>query len=311
MGTDTCGSTRTPAAYNNLVSLRGTQGLVSRSGIFPLAPTQDIAGPLARTVSDVAIIFDVIAGYDPADPQTSASDGNIPGSYTKFLQADGLQGARIGQLNELLGSEPEDEEVADIILRAAADMKGQGATIVEIEIPDLDDHQGGYMSRKEFKFAVNDYLAAQKGAPVDSLQAILDSGEFHPEMEPRLRGAQAAVSLEDKEYLQMLANRNRLSKAILDTMEENNFDAILYPTMRRKPALIGESLDGSNCFLSSRSGLPAITVPAGFTDDGLPVGLELLGRAWDEATLFKLAYAYEQATHHRRPPEATPPLTNY
>ena len=305
MGTDTCGSIRIPAAFNSLVSLRGTQGLASRSGIFPLAPTQDIGGPLALNVTDVAIVFDAIAGYDPTDPQTALSVGNVPTSYQSSLLTDSLRSARIGLLTELVRDEPEDEEVARVIDKAALDMKAQGATVIEIEIPGLKALKGSYLSRKEFKFALHEYLAIHSDAPVSSLQEIISSDEFHKNMGPRLQGAQAAVSLEEKEYLQLLVKHGQLRELILDVMARNELDAIMYPTMRRKAAKIGESQKGNNCYLSARSGLPAITVPAGFTDDGLPVGVELLGRAWDESLLLGLAYAYEQATKHRRPPDFT------
>jgi Asp-tRNA(Asn)/Glu-tRNA(Gln) amidotransferase A subunit family amidase len=305
MGSDTCGSLRIPAAFNSLVSLRGTQGLASRSGIIPLAPTQDIGGPIARSVSDVAIVFGLIAGYDPADPQTALSAGMVSENYSNYLQINGLDGARIGLLAELLNKDPEDIEVRNIIVKAAADMEDSGAIILDIEIPGLDEIQGTYLSRMEFKFAMDDYLFGHPDAPVDSVQDIVDSGKFHVAMEPRLRGAASAVSLEDEGYLRQLELRKELNKTIVQAMDDQNIDAIMYPTMRRKAALIGEGQAGNNCFLSGRSGLPAITVPAGFTDDGVPVGVEFLGRAWDEGSLFKLAYSYEQATRHHRPPRST------
>jgi Asp-tRNA(Asn)/Glu-tRNA(Gln) amidotransferase A subunit family amidase len=231
--------------------------------------------------------------------------GNVPASYQSSLLTDALRSARIGLLTELVRNEPEDEEVARVIDKAALDMKAQGATVIEIDIPGLKALKGSYLSRKEFKFALHDYLAIHSDAPVSSLQEIISSGEFHKNMGPRLQGAQAAVSLEEKEYLQLLVKHGQLRELILDIMARNELDAIMYPTMRRKAAKIGESQKGNNCYLSARSGLPAITVPAGFTDDGLPVGVELLGRAWDESLLLRLAYAYEQATKHHRPPDFT------
>lgn len=305
MGSDTCGSLRIPAAFNSLVSLRGTQGLVSRSGIVPLAPTQDIAGPIARTVSDVAIVLEVIAGYDPADMQTALGKGKVSSDYRQYLRTDGLRDARIGRLSELISQNAEDDEVAEIIAKAAADMKDLGATVLEIDIPGLRDYQGTYLSRMEFKFAMNDYLSSHRDAPVATVYDIVESGKYHASMELRLRAAQSAVSLEDESYLQQLVLRKRLHEAIVRTMDDRNIDAIMYPTMRRKAALIGQGQGGNNCFLSARSGLPAITVPAGFTADGIPVGVELLGRSWDEPTLFRLAYSFEQATLHRRPPRST------
>jgi amidase len=139
MGSDTCGSIRIPASHNSLVGIRGTQGLASRTGIIPLSSTQDIGGPIARTVTDLAIVLDAIVGYDPADPQTASSIGNIPKSYTDFLQLTALQGARIGLLTALLGTDPADADVASVVRAAVGQLKGQGAEIVDIAIPGLTE----------------------------------------------------------------------------------------------------------------------------------------------------------------------------
>jgi amidase len=139
MGSDTCGSIRIPASHNSLVGIRGTQGLASRSGIIPLSSTQDIGGPIARTVTDLAIVLDATVGYDPTDPQTAASVGNTPKSYTDHLQLTALRGARIGFLTALLGTDPADAEVAAVVRGAVEEMKGQGAEIVEVAIPDLGE----------------------------------------------------------------------------------------------------------------------------------------------------------------------------
>jgi Asp-tRNA(Asn)/Glu-tRNA(Gln) amidotransferase A subunit family amidase len=308
MGTDTCGSIRIPAAFNSLVGLRATQGMASRSGIFPLAPSQDIGGPLTRSVTDAVIVLDVIAGYDPADPQTSLSVGHVDATYQSSLRLEGLQQARIGVLTSLLRAEPEDEEVAGLIDQAVKDMTEQGARMIPIDMPGLEEITGGYLSRKEFRFALKDYLATHSDPPVESIEGIIDSGQFHPDMEPRLEAAQYAVSLEDKDYVLQLSRRHQLRELILNTMAMHKLDGIVYPTMRRKAALIGERQMGNNCYLSARSGLPSITVPAGFSIDGLPVGVEFLARPWEEARLLSMAYAYEQATKHRRSPPSTPPL---
>jgi amidase len=309
MGSDTCGSIRIPAFHNSLVGIRGTQGLSSRSGIIPLSNTQDIAGPIARTVTDIAIVLDTIVGYDPADPQTAASVSNIPKTYTQFLQLSGLRGARIGLLTDLFGSEAADAEVATIVRAAAAEMKGQGAEIVEVAIPEVKVHMNdGTVQNIDFKFDLNAYLASRPGVPVHSLEEILASGKYHKAVETPLRTSQAFESRDTKQYFEHKDMRDTLRGAILKAMADNNLDALAYPTLRRKANTIGEAQAGNNCRLSSNSGLPAIVVPAGFTPDGLPIGVELLGRAWSEPQLIKFAYAYEQATHHRRPPASTPTL---
>ena len=316
MGSDTCASIRIPASHNSLVGIRGTQGLASRTGIIPLSSTQDIGGPIARTVTDAAIMLDAIVGYDPADPQTAGSVGNIPKSYTDVLQLTGLRGARIGLLTALLGSDPADAEVASVVRGAVDEMKGQGAEVVEVTIPGLADlltdrANGFLVLRQDFKFDLNSYLEAHPSAPVRTLEETLASRKFHPAVETNLRNSQAVESRDTQEYFAHIVKRNILREAILKAMIDNGVEAFAYPTIRRKANVIGEMQMGSNCQLSANSGLPAIVVPGGFTPDGLPVGLELLGRAWSEPQLIKFAYAYEQGTRHRRPPSSTPALSHH
>ena len=313
MGSDTCGSIRIPASHNSLVGIRDTQGLASRSGIIPLSSTQDIGGPLGRSVTDVAIVLDTIVGYDAADPQTAASVGNIPRSYTESLQLTGLRNARIGLLTPLFERDPPDAEVAAVVRVAINEMKPQGVEIVEVTIPNLkelllDRLSGFLVLRQDFKFDLNAYLAVHLSAPVHSLEEVIASGTAHPAVEKLLEGSQGVESRDTKEYLEHIVKRSTLRDAILKAMADNHVDALAYPTIRRKANLIGATQLGTNCQLSSNSGLPAIVIPGGFTADGLPVGVELLGRAWSEPQLIKFAYAYEQATHHRYPPASTPIL---
>ena len=296
MGSDTCGSIRIPASHNSLVGIRGTLGLASRTGIIPLSSTQDIGGPIARTVTDLAIVLDATVGYDPADPQTASSIGNIPKSYTDFLQLTALRGARIGLLTALLGTDPADAEVASVVRAAVDQMKGQGAEIVDIAIPGLtelltDKANGFLVLRQDFKFDLNAYLAAHPSAPVRTLEEVIASGKFHPAIETQLRNSQSVESRDTQEYLAHIVKRNILRDAILKAMADNRVEALTYPTIRRKANVIGETQMGTNCQLSANSSLPAIVVPAGFTADGLPVGVELLGRAWSEPQLIKFAYA--------------------
>jgi Asp-tRNA(Asn)/Glu-tRNA(Gln) amidotransferase A subunit family amidase len=314
MGSDTCGSIRIPSSHNSLVGIRGTQGLASRSGIIPLSSTQDIGGPIARTVTDVAIMLDAIVGYDPSDPQTAASVGHIAKSYTDYLRLTALRGARVGLVTALLGADPADAEVASIVRRAADEMRRQGAEVVDVAIPGLNglltDRANGFLIlRQDFKFDLNTYLVARPSAPVRTLEEVIASGKFDPAVGNNLRNSQAVESRDTKEYYAHIVKRNVLREAILKAMADNRVEALVYPTIRRKAAPIGQMQIGNNCKLSANSGLPAITIPAGFTPDGLPVGVELLGRTWSEPQLIALAYAYEQATHHRHPPASTPALT--
>lgn len=307
MGSDTCGSIRIPSAFNNLVGLRGTQGLSSRRGIVPLSHTQDIGGPLARSVTDVAIVLDATVGFDPRDPQTARSTGHVPGSYLDGLSPGALNGKRIGVVEDVLIQDPEDAEVMGVIGRAMAELGALGAELVRVRIPDLEalldtEAMGFFVIAHDFKYDINAYLKDHPSAPVRSLTEILASGRYDPVIDEPLRLSEAMDEQGESVYQAELLKRQALREAILTVMAAEDLDVLSYPTMRRVPAPLREPQDGNNCMLSAKSGLPAISLPAGFTDLGLPVGLEFLGRAWSEQKLLAMAYAYEQGTHHRHPP---------
>ena len=313
LGSDTCGSIRIPSAHNSLAGIRPTQGLTSRAGIVPLSSTQDIGGPMGRSVTDIAIVLDAIAGFDPADAQTAASDGNVPGSYTDALRLHALRGARIGVLGAMFGADALDAPVGAIVRGASEEMRRLGAEVDEIAIPGLADlltdrMNGGLVLVHDFKFDIDAYFAARPTAPVRSLAEVLESGQFHPDVEPHLRASAVLETRDTAEYWAHIAKRARLREAILGVMATHRLDAIAYPPIRRTAVPIGEMQVGSTCRLAANSGLPAVVVPAGFAADGMPVGIELLGRAWSEPVLLGLAYAYEQATRHRRAPASLPGL---
>ncbi len=312
MGSDTCGSIRIPSANNNLFGLRGTLGLSSRSGIIPLSHTQDIGGPLARTVTDLAIMLDVTVGFDPADVLTQASSGHIPKSYRDALKPDALQGLRIGVVKTMFGATPEDDEVAAVVRQALAAMQKAGADLVDISLPGLDEQmRGSSLIDAEFKFDLIEYLSRWPNAPVHSLGEILDRGDYSSALETNFKRRNARTTPDTPDVVQARAKRTELLTLVTRTMAEQRLDALAYPTLRRKAAIIGEPQRGSeNCQLSPSTGLPAIGMPAGFTDDGVPVGVELMGAAWSEPRLLAVAFAYEQATHPRHPPPATPALVN-
>lgn len=311
MGSDTCGSIRIPAANQNLVGLRGTRGLSSRSGVMPLSDTQDIAGPLARTVTDLALVLEATVGADPSDPITAESKGHIPASYRDALAKATLAGARIGVLRSLFGDAPEDEEVAAVIRTALNAMKAQGAEVVETTVPGLDDLlRESSVIGDEFKFDLAAYLAKHPGAAVHSLGEILERGLYHEALEQTFRLRNAPERRDTEHYRQALVKRRALKEAVTSTLEGQRIDVLVYPTLRRKPALIGEAQLGTTCQLSASTGLPAISIPAGFTADGLPIGMELLGGAFTESALLQYAYAWEQAASPRRPPFSTPPLVH-
>ena len=311
MGSDTCGSIRIPAANQNLVGLRGTHGLSSRTGVMPLSSTQDIAGPLARTVTDLAIMLDATVGPDPADAITADGAAHIPKSYRDGLRPDGLRGARIGILRALFGTAPEDGEVTGLVNKALDGMKAQGAEVVEIVVPGVEDLlRDSSVIGDEFKFDLAAYLARQPNAPVKSLGEILERGLHHDQLDATFRLRNAPEKRETEHYRQALVRRRALRAAVLAALEDQRLDALAYPTLRRKPVMIGEPQSDTNCRLSAHSGLPAIAMPAGFTTDGVPIGVELLGGAFMEARLLNFAYGWEQTTKPRRAPFSTPPLVN-
>jgi Asp-tRNA(Asn)/Glu-tRNA(Gln) amidotransferase A subunit family amidase len=311
MGSDTCGSIRIPAANNNLVGLRGTLGLSSRRGIIPLSHTQDIGGPLARTVTDLAIMLDATVGSDNGDPMTAAAEGHVPKSYAAGLRADALKGARIGLLKNLFGTAPEDGEVNEIDRHALDAMKAAGAVVEDVTIPGLDEIlRGSSVINSEFKFDLMDYLGRFPNAPVHSLGEIIDRGDYDKALENVLKLRNRPESRETEEYRRARIKRAAALSLTLAAMDDARLDVLAYPPLNRRPAFVGEPQPGSNCQLSAASGLPAISMPAGFSQDGVPIGIELLGRAWSEPMLLSLAYAYEQQAHLRRPPQTTPPLVD-
>ncbi|NIK69110.1 Asp-tRNA(Asn)/Glu-tRNA(Gln) amidotransferase A subunit family amidase [Paenibacillus sp. BK720] len=312
LGTDTGGSIRIPSSWNSIVGIRPTIGLTSRDGIIPLALSQDVGGPMARTVSDAAILLDAVSGYDPNDIATAGSVGRKPVSYTKFLDKNGLKGARIGLVldSSVVGS---NQEVLALLNQAAQDMRDQGATVVGVNIPNVADIlKYPSLSGYEFKFNLNDYLSNSRFVDPNvvryhSLQDIINSGtDFLSVLKSTLTTRNSVESLDTQEYKDIVLFRPRTTQqSLLRLMADNDLDAILYPSTSG-PA--GSSSGNANR-LSPFSGFPAISVPAGYVSSGLPVGIELLGRPYEEGELIKLGYAYEQATHHREAPKSVPALT--
>lgn len=308
LGSDTCGSIRIPAAHNALVGLRGTQGASSRDGIIPLSSTQDIGGPLARSVTDLALLLDVTAGYDPDDPQTAVSVGHLEGSYLDGLSLEALRGKRIGVVSDLRYQDPEDEEVARVFDTAMEQVRALGAETVSVSLPILSAEvfqrmDGYYLLMHDAGRDLDFYLSTRPGAPVHSLREIIETQLAIPQVQERLQAALSLQSDPKEIYLEEFYKRARLGLAIFQIMATNRLDALAYPTMRQVAAEVSEEQSGETCRLASNSGFPAVTVPAGFTAAGMPVGLEFLGRPWDDARLLGLAFAFEQATRHRHPPE--------
>jgi Asp-tRNA(Asn)/Glu-tRNA(Gln) amidotransferase A subunit family amidase len=322
IGEDTLGSIRGPAARNALVGLRPTLPLVSRFGMMPAVPTRDTLGPLARTVRDIAILLDVIAGYDPNDPVTATCVGQVPETYTSFLVDDALKGIRLGVIREPMSKEAvpsadDFKSVRAVIDRALTDLAAHGAEIVDpVVVPDLMallDKAGGTY---ETEPATDAYLAEHPHAPVKTLRDIVLSPAVLPSRKTRLIEGLGHTT-NDVGFLIQSLTRDELRIAVLKTMADHDLDSLVYATFDHPPQPIPADVmttfkrttyPGNNRVLASMLAYPAIAVPAGRTPDGMPVGIEFLGRPFSDGTLLRIAYGYEQATHHRQPPASTPPL---
>jgi amidase len=309
MGSDTCGSIRIPSSVNNLVGLRPTKGLSSIAGIVPLSTTQDVGGPLARSVSDLATMLDATIGEDPDDPATRLAPGQSRPKFTDALESASLKGVHIGILEPLFGGPGEDPEVNRVVRASIDELKKQGVEATSVPLPSLTtDLNGSSLINAEFKEDLANYLANSGNPPVHSLEDIVRGGLFHVALAGGMSARLASKGRNSREYKLALAKRAAMQQIILKLMEDQKLDALVYPTLTRRPAMIGDPQGGSTCQLSATTGFPAISMPAGFTDEGLPIGVELLGRPFDDVKLVSYAYAYEQANHHRRAPGRTPPL---
>lgn len=315
LGTDTGSSIRGPAAHQSLVGFRCTVGLISRDGIVPLSLTNDIGGPICRTVEDAVRVLDVIAGYDKADTITRQSQGKIPTSYRAFLDKNGLKGARIGVFRQLVTPPKADSQVVALFNHALDELRAAGATVVEgIRVPELDTINKSYDTIPQLRRDFNNYLTSLgPNAPHKTLGSIIKSRQFHPYLEKGLLDANADTLAPEKHkgWQKNLALREKLRQLLLHVMDSAKVDVLVYPSFSYPPRLIGDLNTPSgtnNNALSPPTGFPAFTVPMGFTYGTLPAGLQFFGRPYSEPTLVKLCYAYEQATHHRQPPESTPPL---
>jgi len=316
-GSDTGDSIRGPSSHQSLAGIRSTMGLTSRAGVFPLNLRADIAGPIARTMEDAVKVFQVIVGEDPRDPVTAVAKGRSIPDYSKSLDRNGLKGAVIGVLHEAYERDSTDHEIVQIFMRALDDLRRAGATVVDpAKVEGLEvKRQTGPSLCMGFKYDLNHFLADRSGqVPVADLAAILKSGKFHPSTQKRLEDSEKGPENgPDSEACQAdAAYREQFRESVAKTMERLKLDAFVYPTWSNPPRLIGDlntpAGDNSQVF-SPTTGFPAINVPMGYSRGGtLPVGITFYGRAWSDAQLIKLAYAYEQATLHRRPPASTPPL---
>ncbi len=310
MGSDTCGSIRIPAAYQGLFGMRGTAGLSSRAGVMPLSSTQDEAGPLARSVADLAIMMDATVGADPADPVTKAMEGRPAPAYLASLRPGQLKGAHIGVVRALLTPEMMDGAMRDKTLAALETMKAEGAEIIDVTITDAEPVlKAASVIAHEFRFDFADYLARHPGAPISSAVDITGKGIVHDVVDARLKLRNPAEKRDEKAYAEAMAKRTEARKMLLDAMEKAGVDVLVYPSAMQPPPLWGAEMFGiGTCAMSSVTGLPALSIPLGLSANALPVGLDLLGKPFDEARLLNLAYGWEQAAKPRTAPFSTPPL---
>ena len=308
-GTDTCGSIRIPSAFGSLFGLRPTMGMVSRDGIVPLALSQDVAGPMARTATDLAIALDVTVGADPNDAATAIIAGKPLPKFRDSLRTNALRGARIGIFKPYFRNA--DADIGDTIRAAARSMRALGAEVIEVDMPDFDDVIAGTAAiLYETKFDLVDYFNRPGIEPVKSLGEILDKGLFDKALEARHKNADTATARDSDGHKKVLERQALLRARMIAFMDSLHLDAIAYPTSGRKPVLAGDPQLGATCALSAQTGLPAITMPAGFTGDGLPTGLELLGRPFSDVRLVQFAYAFEQSGPRRKAPPTVPALVN-
>jgi len=329
LGTDTGGSVRGPSSANGIVGLKPTHGLLSRDGIIPLALSFDTAGPMARSVYDVAVALGVMTGVDAADAATSKSDGHFEKDYTQFLDTNALKGARIGVARDFMDS---DEEVDWIMEAALEAMRDAGAEVVDVELPTwLLEVRGKFyraIRYREFRAQIKDYLATTDKQYPKSLEDLVKQSKTltsrredgvipNPGRWQLMLDEVESGELTDFDYIAVRDHALPLMRGVIGgLMEAEKLDAIVYPTSPMRPGRVDPDPDpdgapgsgGSPVILGNLTGFPDLIVPAGFTGRGLPVSISFMGPAFSEPQLLGLGYAFEQRTKVRRLPVTTPAL---
>lgn len=317
-GSDTGQSIRSPASANNLVGIRPTRGLVSRAGVIPNSLTQDEIGPLARSVTDAALLLDVMAGYDAADPITALGTGRIPKTYTQLLTRDALKGARIGVMNNMMGSAERHQEVNKVMEDVIARMQSLGATLIRFDLPEYDKLAGVVAtSQFEARTVMESYFATlPANAPIRNFSQLVAAKQSA--VQKTLETELAVVDgMNSAAYKDRTLNREKLRILVATKIAALNLDAILYPLQKILVAPITAADQSErNGTLSNGTGFPAVTFPGGFSTPtasaplGVPVGAELLALDYTEHRLLAYAYAFEQAFKPRKAPVSTPRLPN-
>lgn len=320
LGSDTGGSTVVPTHLNNLVGISATHGLVSRHGMMWSSPSQDNPGLMCRNVYDCAVTLNVVAGYDTGDLATQRVFGRMPEKpYEQYIDKEGLRGARVGVLREMVRTGPLHDEGVKIFEKAVADMKAAGAIVVDPVLTGLDlpvTNLDASTSPQERAFAVAHYLAGlPRTAPITTLEQMLATGVVSTST---VNSARIPALERDKDFLARRKHQEAIRKALVDLMDRYQLDALVLPyrtTVAQERDNVAttrtsvERRSNTNNSLHAYTGLPTILVPGGFFEsDGMPLGVQFIGREFDEPTLIKLASGYEAKTNHRRAPKLTPPL---
>src|SRR3954452_14199163 len=310
IGTDCGGSIRLPSSFCGLVGIRSTPGVIPRTGSSYLVIFQDTIGPRTRTGADAVTVFDVLAGYDESDPYTAAYViARAPASYRAQLDADALNGARLGLVTNAMGDDADPDCAAvNTVVNAAADaMRSAGAEVVEVTIPNLAEHIAAtsqYVART--KHDINEFLSTRTDL---TLEQIVANGQYHKDLyliDAVMEGPDNPE--DDPDYFRRIGAREDFARETVNVMARNRLDALVYPTSQvAAPTMEGRKnwttlTFPTNTLIASQTWSPAMSVPVGFTADGLPVGREFLAAPYDEPTVFRLGYAFEQATRHRRAP---------
>jgi amidase len=322
-GTDTCNSLSNPAAFASLATIRTTRGLTSRAGVMPLNTFNDAVGPLAKSVRELALVLDAVAGSDPEDEATRDADQHINkaagqnSSFTTALDPAALKGARIGVLRQLFIGVTGEREIATSMDAVIAELRAAGAEVIDVAIPNLDDQYRAARGSApgSLKTAWNGYLArgAASGEKVLTIDDLLASGKLAPDSVKRFQLAIAPTPTGDAlrdATAKFYTGRERFRQLFVDLMEQHHLDVLLYPANQARPHTHEGGLERyggepGTCEESAMTGLPQVTVPAGFIGNRrqYPFGVSFLGRLWSDRRVLAVAYAYEQATHHRRPPK--------
>ena len=312
LGTDTGNSIRGPSSHCSLVGFRTTIGLISRSGIIPLYLRNDVVGPMCRTVEDATRMLEVMAGYDPSDPVTAYSNGKVPENYTQFLEVDGLKGSRIGVMSDITNYNL-DPEIEALFDQAIIDMKSLGAQIVDSVyikgFNTLKQNQWCSDFRKDVEAYLTEFVRNDTMKSIEDIIRVGTKSKFAEERLKEFSGTEGRWNDPGSECLDPYTDTKRIAfrEAIERVMDSLDLDVLVYPSWNNRPATISafdrEYRGDNNQIIVPHTGQPAFTVPMGYTTGNLPVGVQFLGRMYDEPTLIKLAYSYEQGTMHRKPPE--------